>query len=178
MRRNQKGRSGRLRLAATATTLISLLASTSGSALATNRRANYGHWNRIDTAIAQVYFVDHTGTYWPVNAATIEWNKSANVGVYYSSPGNCPFNCVHTYEVNNHFKPGNVYINLNTSVSQNFGLNQNQRQGVACQEQGHVIGLGHRQYTDDCMYDKDNQYFPKLPSNPHDYNVLANIYDH
>lgn len=78
----------------------------------------------------------------------------------------------------NHNRNGNgpIYIELNNAPSND--LNQNQHQGIACQEQGHVLGLSHRDQLDDCMFDDDDIHFPKLPSDPHDYNVVSNIYDH
>ena len=188
--------SSRIRLAAALSAAV-LLVVLAAPAFATNRLANQGHWIRTNTAVAQVYFIDYTGTYWPVNAATIEWNRAAKLGAYYLTPSNsCPFHCVPIREVNlpnsgwfgatyglwdidsgKHFKSGSVYIQLNNSVTSSYGLTAGQRQGIACHEQGHAIGLEHREYTDDCMYSKDTRYFPRYPS-AHDYSLVDAIYNH
>ena len=103
------------------------------------------------------------------------------------------FNCVHVYEVsyaagwvgiasirydsNLHMLSTGLTIRLNSYEGRRLRLTTGQRQGVACQEIGHMIGLDHRQYTDDCTYDKDIRYFPRLPSS-HDYSLLSAIYNH
>ena len=74
--------------------LLGLL-SAAAPAQASHAYNDGAHWQRDGTAVAQVYFVDSTPAYWPVNAATIEWNSAANLGAYWLSPSDyCPFHCV------------------------------------------------------------------------------------
>jgi hypothetical protein len=146
------------------------------------------HWYRGATAVAQVYFVDHTGVRWPVNASVIKWNEASRLGAYYSNPGTCPFHCVQVYEgnygsgwyglttlsvdANKHFIAGNMKIQLNNSLS----TTQNQRQSIACQEEGHAIGIDHQSATNSCMY-PTAAYFPLYP-NGHDFDMVYTLYDH
>lgn len=159
-------------------------------ALATHSWNGY-HWKRYDTAVAQVYVTDHTGTRWPVNAAANKWNESARLGVYWVAPGNCPMNCAHTWEGNygasgwyglttidliagtKHFKSGHVKVQFNNY----YATTSDQRRSIACHELGHVIGLW-EEYTrtTSCMW-HDSQYFPLYPHS-HDYDMLWATYDH
>lgn len=157
-------------------------------AFAYNILAGNPHWERFNTTVAYMYVEDYTGPNWPVYSAQITWNQSSNVGAYYASPNTCSFHCVPAYEgyyggtgwlgltsysfSNGHFT--SVTIQYNDS----YALSYNDRLQVACQEQGHALGLDHTPNDhSSCMY-------PTAPGgtttpNGHDYWTLANqIYNH
>ncbi len=166
------------------------LLSAAGSAMAGHyivRDGNQLHWERSGTAVAQVYWVDYTGPRWPVNASSIEWNRSARLGAYYLSPSdNCPFHCVGVradsfgtddprgwavlrWDTNGHLT-GATYVRFNNS----YAANATRDRAVACHELGHTIGLNERTAGDSCM---NSTSFNRLPDG-HDYNLLSNLYDH
>lgn len=144
------------------------------------------HWNRSGTALAQVYFVDFTGSRWPVNASTVTWNQSSRVKSYYAS--SCPsstLNCVdvleynrddgnlgfaeYAWDGNRHFTFGRVQLNNRYTPGAD-----DDRQTV-CQELGHILGLDHQSAPDSCMDDSTNNVrFP----NSHDYSQLSTVYNH
>lgn len=84
--------------ASTVAVLLILSAFVAPPAMATHYIG--AHWQRHNTAIAQVYMVDHTPSFWPVTNATYEWNKASRIGVYYKW-ASCPSSdshCVHVRE--------------------------------------------------------------------------------
>jgi hypothetical protein len=151
------------------------------------------HWDRNNptpTAVAQAYMVDHTGSRWPVNASAVTWNQSADIGVYWIAPGDCPFHCVHVRSGN--YGPGFygkatlVWNNTGHLVGGDNGTRMQlntyysaaatRDRHVTCQEMGHTIGLDHQgPSSDSCM--NDDVLNTKYPNN-HDWVMLGNIYDH
>ncbi len=146
------------------------------------------HWDRSGTALAQVYYVDHTGSRWPVARNVYDWNASNRVKSYYETT--CPnssVHCVHvrTYDSNDgnigythiewdsngHFVDGGVWIRLNNYPSTTFTA----RDHTACQELGHALGLDHQYSDNTCM--NDNR-LDTVDPNQHDYDQLASVYDH
>lgn len=147
------------------------------------------HWNRVNTATAQVYFIDHTSVNWPVSASASTWNQTNRLGVYWRSPSQgCPgsnVGCVHVSEINNstvdyigltswtvngdHF--GTVSVKLNSA----FAPDSTVKRSVACHELGHAIGLDHQNVNDSCM--TAGNVFPKYP-NGHDFDKVRAIYSH
>jgi hypothetical protein len=147
------------------------------------------HWARSGTALAQVYFVDHTGTRWPVNASTLTWNNSTRVKSYYRTASQgCPSSpprCLHVWEINantgyvgttsytvdanGHFSWAEIKLN-------NFhATTSSDRRQTVCREQGRALGLHHQYTNDSCM--NDNTYAQQY-RNGHDYDQLAPIYNH
>lgn len=146
------------------------------------------HWNRVNTAIAQVYYVDHTGPAWPVNSSVVQWNATNRLGVYCRTPSQgCPgsnVGCVHVWEVNTpdpyygttsysgsggHFTFAAVYLN------NYYYLDGVGHRHTACQEVGHAFGLSHQYAPDSCMNDSVlNTQYP----NNHDYDQIRAIYNH
>lgn len=147
------------------------------------------HWNRVNTATAQVYFIDHTSVRWPVSASAQTWNQTNRLGVYWRSPSQgCPgsnVGCVPVTEVSlpnaawhgstslawsgDHFTQ--VSIKLNTAVT----TTSSQKRSVACHELGHAIGLDHQRVNDSCM--TDGAVYPLYP-NGHDFDKIKGLYDH
>ncbi len=145
------------------------------------------HWNRDGTELAQVYFIDFTGSRWPVSASTWTWNNSSNVKSYYetgcpawwlhcvdvneysASDGNFGFTEISPTDANGHFTSVAVYLNNNYYVSA-----ADDRQ-TTCQELGHALGLDHQEVPDSCMNTifSESQY-----PNGHDYDQLAAVYNH
>lgn len=172
--------------------LAGSLAATS-PASADNVLAGNLHWERFGYNNAYYYVEDFTGADWPVYASQVWWNYSANVGAYYASPGNCPSTCVPAYEGyygtgfyagyfqwnvdgNGHFiADGVTQILYNNS----YNLTSGQRRSLTCQEQGHALGLDHRNETiESCMW-QDVGYYPSNYPDDHDYYTVDNvIYNH
>lgn len=137
-----------------------------------------------------MYFVDHTGSRWPVNASTVTWNQSSRLGVYYQTPGNCPFHCVHVYsgnygagdygvasvvwDANGHLVNGasgtTVYLNNYYSAA------STRDRHTTCQELGHGLGLAHQGLgSTSCM---NNNVLNTQYPNDHDWNMIYELYDH
>lgn len=145
------------------------------------------HWNRVNTATAQVYFIDHTSVLWPVSASAQRWNSTNRLGVYWRSPSQgCPgsnVGCVPVTEVSlpnagwlgrtsytvvgDHF--GDVSIKLNTGVA-----DAGQKRWAACHELGHAIGLAHQNASDSCMTTGNVANYP----NGHDFDKIKGLYGH
>ena len=154
-------------------------------------------WHRDSLHLAQlngrsqatIYFVDWTGSSWPVGASAAEWDRSSRIGVYRAT-GGCPTSgdyCVPVNEVNTSNYFGMTYSQANSSGQHysrsGFYINlSNQtplhgRRSVACHEEGHALGLNHQFTTDTCMWNNDKTTFPNLP-NGHDFAELGSIYNH
>ncbi|MFV0317558.1 MAG: hypothetical protein ACK5O2_11450 [Microthrixaceae bacterium] len=167
-----------------------------GASPAAASHADPFHWDRFvptATAIAQMYAVDHTSSDWPVNASTIEWNKSSAIGFYYRNPGTCntsTLNCIPVY--NGDYGATNWYGRTTFSVgsgnhivrnsmtvllNDHYKLTTDQHRSVTCHELGHATGVFNDSLSSStsCMTSDSN--FPRFP-NQHDYDVLAWIYAH
>lgn len=143
------------------------------------------HWNRSGTSLAQVYFVDYTGSRWPVNSSTVTWNNSSRVKSYYRTTCPSGLHCVPVYEYNS--PDGNYgYAELAFDgnghfTSSTIRLNNRYTPGAAddrqtvCQEEGHSLGLDHQYVDDTCM--NDTTRYDQVP-NGHDYDQLAAVYNH
>lgn len=156
------------------------------------------HWSRSNptpTAVAQAYFVDHTGPNWPVFATVFKWDNRPNYYLpYYSSPGSCNSNNLHcipvragnygstnwygrtVYDVNlstDHI----VHDSMNIKFNEYFSLNANKRESLVCHEMGHGAGpLSEGTNTNSCMFGSDTSW-PLNPSS-HDFDIIVNKYDH
>jgi hypothetical protein len=154
-----------------------------------------GHWAHDGHSHPQIYFVDHTGAGWPVDASTYKWNETQGVDSWYRW-ANCPnlagIHCVHVNEIwgdtstygttyfgaigtGGHFINGNVRIELNS----NAATNPTQRRKSACHELGHALGLDHRFETSSCMMQGDAvaRGISMYPDG-HDFGFLHDIYNH
>lgn len=155
------------------------------------------HWDHDGLLRSQIYFVDHTGPFWPVATVTYKWNEASGVDSYYET--SCPnsnLNCVHVRgwgELDpvpaacvgafgctisqvrdnepNHYKWARVYLNHNTVDT------DAQARKTTCHELGHVLGLAHRSTNDSCMRSGASPPIDKTPDD-HDFNALENLYDH
>lgn len=185
---------GPLRVSAVALLSIAML-----SLIGAPAHADHGrpwHWNKnypTATAVAQAYFVDHTGPNWPVYTAVLKWDSRPNYyRPYYREPGTCNGSLLHcipvragnygstgwlgqtrwTQGTNNHIQHDSMDVRFNNYYS----LTANQRESVACHEFGHAAGpLKEGNSTNSCMY--DGNQFPLNPSG-HDFDVIVNRYDH
>lgn len=145
-------------------------------------------------SVATVYYVDATDSSWPVNAAAIEWNRSSKVDAFrvsscpstndYCVPvsqkslgqGLCSSSLTYgvvTYMSNggDHFSRSSFTITLcNTTPAAD-------RRSVACQEEGHTLGLAHRPLNAPTCMVGSGSVFPNLPDG-HDFDELGAIYNH
>ncbi|MFB6618867.1 matrixin family metalloprotease [Streptomyces sp. NPDC085524] len=149
-----------------------------------------GHWSRDGTARAQIYFVDHTGSFWPVGSTVSQWNKASGVDSYYVT--SCPGSWLHCVDVNEyntadgnygvtyynigsdgHFTSADVWLNNNTV------RNSTQARKTSCHEEGHVLGLDHQFTPSSCMMSGNavTNGISTYPSQD-DLNTLHNLYDH
>jgi hypothetical protein len=157
--------------------------------------AGPGHWSRDGLGTAQAYFVDHTGTQWPVSTSVYKWNEATRPRSYYVT--SCPSSSLHCIHVRgytngtapspscvgaygctfvpvgagNHFGNVRVYLN-NTTVNTAY-----QHRKTTCHELGHALGLGHRSTNDSCMRQGESPPISRFPDS-HDFGGLANLYDH
>jgi hypothetical protein len=157
------------------------------------------HWDRntpIVTAKAQVYYEDHTGSRWHVNAETVQWYNYVNAYVlpFYTSATGCnhsTLHCVPVYEYNDNdgfygyttYTVGaNNHINQNSMTvkfNDNPSTTQAQRDSIVCHELGHGLGpLGesYAQPVTSCMTNLPG-YFPLTPDS-HDVSTIAGVYNH
>jgi len=161
--------------------------------------ANHGgpdHWHDQGLARAQIYFVDHTGPFWPVASSVYKWNEASGVDSYYETscpssslhcvdvgnysmwPGAVPPACVGAYactsttaNANHHFTSVNVYLNAAT-VNTDF-----QARKTTCHELGHALGLHHRYTNDSCMTQGEAPPISRYPDD-HDFSALTSLYNH
>lgn len=155
------------------------------------------HWNRnhpTQTAVAQAYFVDHTGPNWPVYSMILgPWNnRPAYYRPYYLNPGDCNNNVVHcvpvrnindpnrargvtTYTVNletNHVVHGSMEVLYNNAYNYTEAL----RREVTCHELGHATGtLDEGAHDGSCMA-AGSPYVDN--ASDHDYDIIEDVYNH
>jgi hypothetical protein len=157
--------------------------------------ASAGHWagpfHLSDLNIAsdrQIYIDDRTDSTWPVGASATEWDRSSKVLVRRLGCPTASYYCPPVHQVNNNNYWGVVVRPLNaegthiTRDRSRFYANLSnitplsRRRFVACQEEGHMIGLNHRtSQVSSCMW--DNSPFAQLPDD-HDFNELFAGYTH
>ncbi len=153
-----------------------------------------GHWEGIAHlsdlnfgSDRQIYFDDRTDSTWPVGAAAAEWDRTSKILVRRLGCPTASYYCPPIHQVNASYKGVAVlginaagthitrdrdkfYINLSNSTP------LSQRRFVACQEEGHALGLDHRgSAANSCMY-KGSPFTP-LPDD-HDFNQLFSGYSH
>jgi hypothetical protein len=152
------------------------------------------HWAHNGLSHSQIYFVDHTGSYWPVNTVTYKWNLAQGVDSYYEW-ASCPsssLHCVNVYEYS--ANDGNYGItywpNLWDSAGHNYEgqyitlndytvTDSTQARKTTCQEEGHVLGLDHQYVTSSCMMQGPALSLGISPyPNQHDFDELFAIYNH
>lgn len=149
------------------------------------------HWAHDGLAHSQIYFVDHTGTKWPVSTSTYKWNEAHGVDSYYETT--CPgswLHCVNVYEYssNDGLYGETIFIN-------GWDANQHNYEGVTvwlndytvttatqahkstCHELGHVLGLAHRFTNSSCMTQGAAPPISVYPDQ-HDFDELYAIYNH
>jgi hypothetical protein len=133
-----------------------------------------------------IWFVDRTDASWPVTAAADEWNRSSRLTV--GRRAECPHPgdyCPPVHQVNNSNFYGRTFRPLNADLTHisrfNFYIElsnstpSTRRRSVACHEEGHALGLEHRQPADSCL--RADNVFPNLPD-AHDFNQLYSAYGH
>lgn len=155
------------------------------------------HWERFHTTHAYWYIEDHTGSAWPVYASQIEWNKSCCVGAYYAGTAcSSSFHCVKAYEgkysqpcgsapkwtgctyvtsesnTTNHIS--SVYIQYNDL----YTITGGEHRQVACQEQGHAMGMGHNSSLSSCMFGTTRTDASTVPSGDDFGELQYEIYNH
>lgn len=151
------------------------------------------HWANNGHAHPQVYFVDHTGSAWPVDQATYTWNQAQGIDSLYtwgSCPGYGGTHCVNvndanygatgwvgltTYQLgsNNNFVDGKVFVRLNDYP---YGVNAAGHRQAACHEQGHALGMGHNTSTSSCLYFQITNATGSQRPNNDDFSLIAGVY--
>ncbi|GAA2329762.1 hypothetical protein [Dactylosporangium salmoneum] len=149
------------------------------------------HWARNGFGHPQVYFVDYTGSSYPVSQVVPVWDQAHGVDSHYthSCPTTAGVHCVQVSE-NNYgangefgstsmrfdsnyvFFDGLVNITLN-----NYYANYSAalRKKFTCHETGHALGMGHNTAvsTQSCMIQGEYEF----PSpNSSDFTLLARVY--
>ncbi|QWF22928.1 hypothetical protein KM427_04095 [Nocardioides sp. LMS-CY] len=200
MRRQVDGGGTLMRARLRAAALPVLMMLVAGVSIAAPARADHRldqHWDRntpTATAVAQVYFVDHTGPNWPVASMIAgPWdNRPAYYRPYYLLPGNCTPSALHcvpvttinnpgvgrgvtTYNVNwatLHIVHGSMTVELNNAYSYTTAL----RREVTCHELGHATGVLWEGSQDGSCMKGGAPYVDT--ATPHDYNVIEAVYNH
>jgi hypothetical protein len=128
-------------------------------------------WTNLGRRNPVVLFNDHSGAAWPTTNAVSKWNQTPNIDSWYTW-NNCNQSSVHCVNVTSgSYGQGdwigytettwywgtsgsmfNAYVYLNDSYPPtNFTRNN-----VVTHELGHVLGLGHNQWSGDVMWWKAN----------------------
>jgi len=145
------------------------------------------YWRNNGYDDPQMYFVDHSGSKWPTDAAVYTWNQSYGIDSYYvwgGCPGYGGTHCVHVWSGNygNSGWSGQTsyatnsdysYIDGQTVVYLNdyYSMTSFETRSTACHELGHALGLLHAVGSGSCMYSWSSAY-------PHsdDFALLGGIY--
>jgi hypothetical protein len=161
------------------------------------------HWANAGFEDPQVYFIDHTGANWPVDASTYQWNKTPNIDSIYrwnTCPSTSGLHCVQVTSANegNSCWMGYTSISFNSSynitkvkvrfndyqgggvcdgISVTYRKNANGYRQTACHELGHALGMGHNTATSgSCLFGTNtNSSSMRLPSSQ-DHTLLAKLY--
>jgi hypothetical protein len=168
----------------------------------TNRLPGGQHWGDGSLSREYVTIVDYTPSGWPVFAAAINWDAAPRIDIVYrygscGSPGHCigvrltstwPYTCAQSggYAVvrpqsasNNHIDPDTSYIRFNDRCGGSSWTNRD-RQALACEEEGHIIGLDHASPDlngSTCMASGRIDQLHHTPRQ-HDFDMLSSIYAH
>lgn len=174
--------------------------------LADHRLANKGHWSRHGHPQAHMDVVDRTGNAWPVYASQIRWNEVTNgISAQYASNGSqCAHHCVGVAVLRPAEDPYNImypdcrgsagyatvggpFVGAQDHFNEKVRIRYNQscasrltrrdRRALTCQEQGHALGLTHRNSPDSCMF-QDPTRADRAPDEHDRHTLNQNIYDH
>lgn len=170
--------------------------------LADNRLSGGRHWGDGSLSREYVTIVDYTPSGWPVYAAAIKWDEAPRLDVVYQygtcsgSYGHCigvrlisqsdygytclesgGFAYVPAQSGSSHISDS-AYIRFNSACGSSSFTNRDRR-ALACEEEGHIIGLGHdRAYTDvTCMGSGRIDQLDETPRE-HDFTELHEMYGH
>jgi hypothetical protein len=151
----------------------------------------------------QVWFVDHTGSQWPVAASTYEWNIAHGVDSLYvwaTCPGYSGQYCVNVTDRNagcsgwqgltsvswdsNYYMTG-ASVQLNdyngtctvNGITYNYNKNANGYRQDACHEMGHALGMGHNSSTNSCIYGTIINSAGALVPDSNDFTLIAQLYN-
>lgn len=170
--------------------LVFVLAAVLSSAGATQASHSLGiHWEDELPGNNKTTFINNTAG-WGVDLAVADWEGGTTTLDVLSS-GSCPgagYHCVPTNENNygdtgwlgaaniNCCKSGTNHI-ISASIQLNnfYNPTATARRHTACQEEGHVMGLGHLVGTGSCMDDSTLTYTTPVQ---HDFDQLNAIYSH
>jgi len=159
-----------------------------------NKCSPYIRWNRNGYLNPYIYFRDLTGVAWPVGRAVTKWNESPYIAPRYTT-GACPASGMHCVTVTSrylepqsdgtnawtaqttipynatsrYFIDGGVNITMNDYYAST--LTEYQRQGTACHEIGHAVGLDHNLSQGSCLYYQNTTSRTNYPSSD-DYNLI------
>jgi Matrixin len=145
-------------------------------------------WAYNGYARPQVYFIDHSGSAWPVGRAVTKWNETSGIDSVYRIPSSgCPgggIHCVHVYSGN--YGSGwtgltsrtlnaaeTYYASATVKLNTYYSGTEAEHWNTACHELGHVLGLDHNTSTGSCVYAyRSSQRYP----NADDFNLLERYY--
>jgi hypothetical protein len=152
----------------------------------------------------QVWFVDHTGSQWPVTSSTYEWNTAHGVDsnyVWASCPGYSQQYCVNVTDRNagcsgwqgltnvswnstSYYMTG-ASVQLNdyngtctvNGTTYDYNKNANGYRQDACHEMGHALGMGHNSSTNSCIYGTIINSAGALVPDSNDFTLIAELYN-
>ncbi|MGX6607701.1 matrixin family metalloprotease [Micromonosporaceae bacterium Da 78-11] len=147
------------------------------------------HWAHDGLSHSQIYFVDHTGSLWPVTTSTYKWNEAKGVDSYYVS--SCPSSRLHCVDVREYnADDGNYgvtylswsgvhYTSVRVTLNNRNATNATQRRKTTCHELGHVLGLEHRTVSSSCLRSGNAVTLNiSLVPDAHDFTALHDLYAH
>lgn len=165
--------------------------------------AHQNHWTNGCCTDPQIWFVDHTGASWPVNASTSVWNQTPGIDSHYVY-GSCPNysgqHCVNVTDrdagctgwegqttvgrdVNYNIVSASIEMNdyngkcTVNGVTYDYNKDSNGYRKAICHEQGHALGMGHNSSsTTSCMYATNINSSTLLQPNSDDTTLLSQLY--
>ncbi|GIH05056.1 hypothetical protein Rhe02_31230 [Rhizocola hellebori] len=151
---------------------------------------NRYHWIGSHPA---VYFLDHTGSLWPVYESVVKWNESTAIDSGYRFSYSCPSSahCVDVYDGDfgaTGWVGGTYYTFSGLSITAAVvDLNDHQGTGyiptndakwhreTTCHELGHALGLDHNLFETSCLRAGHTANRSQYPG-PGDWLMLDSIY--